>query len=94
MYGKTLDNQPTCLTPGNSVFSNFVTFRQCAYGKLEKQSLWSFLARPRKLLIRHSFSTSEMLGLLCHVIVRDVEHHVLLQLSLSRNLWSREPILL
>jgi hypothetical protein len=53
------------------VFSNFVTSRQCAYEKLEKQSLWPFWARPRKLLIRHSFSTSEILGLSCHVIVRE-----------------------
>jgi len=46
------------------------------------------------LLIRHSSSNSEMLGLLCHVIVVNVEHHMLPQLSLSRNLWSCEPILL
>jgi len=38
------------------------------------------------LLVRHSFSTSEGLALLCHVIVVNVEHRVLPQLSLSRNL--------
>ena len=56
------------------------------YEKLEKQSLWSFWGRPRRLLVRHSSSNSEMLGLLCHVIVVNVEHHMLPQLSLSRNL--------
>lgn len=38
-----------------------------------------------RLLVRHSFSNSERLGLLCHVIVLNVEHHMLAQLSLSRN---------
>jgi hypothetical protein len=73
------------LTPGCPVFSNFVTSRQFVYEKLEKQSLWSFPGRPRRLLIRHSSSNSEMLGLLCHVIVVNMEHHMLPQLSLSRN---------
>jgi hypothetical protein len=83
-----------CRTLGCSVFSNFVTRRQFVYEKLEKQSLWSFVGRPRRLLIRHSSSNSEMLGLLCHVIVVNVEHHMLPPLSLSRNSWSCEPILL
>jgi hypothetical protein len=74
------------------VFSNFVASRQCLYEKLEKQPLWSFVGRPRKLLIRNSSSNSEMLGLLCHVIVVNVEHTMLPQLSLSRNLWSCEPM--
>ena len=56
------------------------------YGKLEKQSLQPFWDRPQRLLVRHSFSNSEVLGLLFHVIVVNVEHHVLPQLSLSRNL--------
>ena len=60
-----------CLTLGCSVFSNFVTSRQFVYEKLEKQSLWSFWGRPRKLLIRHSSSNSEILSLLCHVIARE-----------------------
>jgi hypothetical protein len=72
----------------------FHNSRQFVYEKLEKRSLWSFVDRPRRLLIRHSSSNSEMLGLLCHVIVVNVEHHMLPQLSLSRNLWSCEPILL
>jgi hypothetical protein len=54
------------------------------YEKLEKQSLWSFVGRPRKLLIHHSSSNSEPLALLCHVTVVKVEHHLLPQLSLSR----------
>src|SRR5260370_37504360 len=35
-----------------------------------------------------------MFGLLCHVIVVNVEQHMLPQLLLSRNLWSCQPILL
>jgi hypothetical protein len=66
-------------------FSNFVTSRQFVYEKLEKQSVWSFVGRPRKLLIRNSSLNSEILGLLCHVIVLNVEHPMLPQLSLSRN---------
>ena len=83
-----------CLVLGCSVFSNFVTSRQFVYEKLDKQSLWSFVGRPRKLLIRTSSSNSEILGLLCHVIVVNVEHRLLPQLLLSRDLWSCEPILL
>jgi hypothetical protein len=48
---------------------DFCNVSLCLYGKLEKQALWSFLTRPRKLLIHHSASKPEMLGLLCHVIV-------------------------
>jgi hypothetical protein len=69
------------------MFSNFVVSLQYVYEKWEKQSLWSFWARPKRLLVRHSSSSSEMLGLLCDVIVLNVEHHMLPQLSLSRNLW-------
>jgi hypothetical protein len=76
----------TCLTLGCSVFPNFVTSRQFVYEKLEKQSLWSFVGRPMRLLTRHSFLNSEMLGLSCHVIVVNVEHRLLTQLSLSRDL--------
>ena len=83
-----------CLTLGCSVFSNFVTSVQFVYGKLEKQSLWSFVGRPRKLLIRNSSSNSEILCLLCQVIVVNVEHHMLPQLLLSKNFWSGHPILL
>ena len=68
------------------VFSNFVTSRQCVYEKLEKQSLQPFWDRPRMLLVRHSFSNSEMLGLLSHVIVRERGTPLLPQFSLSRNL--------
>jgi hypothetical protein len=54
---------------------------------LEKYSLWPFWDHPRRLLVRHSFSNSEALGLLSHVIVVNVEHHMLPPFSLSRNLW-------
>jgi len=43
------------------------------------------VARPKRLLIRHSSSNPALLGLLCHVLVVNVEHHLLPQLSLSRN---------
>ncbi len=62
---------------GCSAISNFVITRQCVYEKLEKQSLQSFSGRPTKLLVRHCTSKSEMSGLLCHVIVVSVEHHML-----------------
>jgi len=83
-----------CLTPGCSVFPNFIISRQFVYEKLEKQPVWSFVGRPSKLLIRHPSPDSAMLRLLCHVIVMNVEHDMLPQLSLSRDLWSCEPILL
>jgi hypothetical protein len=59
-------------------FSNFVTSRQCVYGKLEKQPLQPFWDGFRRLLACHLFSTSEMSALLFHVIVADVEHQMLL----------------
>ena len=34
-----------------------------------------------RLLVRHSFSNSEVLGLLFHVIVVNVEHHMLAHLD-------------
>ncbi len=73
--------------------SNYVASRQCGYGKLEKQPVWLLWDHPRRLLIRHCTSKSGMFHLLCHVIVVNVEHHMLPQLSLSRS-WGREPILL
>jgi hypothetical protein len=72
----------------------FRNSRHFVYEKLEKQPLWSIVGRPRRLLIRHSSSNSEVFGLLCHVIIVNVERHMLPQLSLSRHLWSCEPILL
>jgi hypothetical protein len=45
-----------------------------------------FPNHPRKLLVHHSFSNSEMLGVLCGGIVVKVEDQMLLQFSLSRNL--------
>ena len=60
-----------CMTLVGSVFSNFITSRRVCYGKLEKQVLQSFCGRPKKLLIHHSASKPEMLGMLCHVIVAE-----------------------
>jgi hypothetical protein len=63
-----------------SVLSNFVTSNHSVCEKLEKQSLQPFWHRPRILLVRHSFSNSEVLGPLSHVIVVNVEYHMLPQL--------------
>jgi hypothetical protein len=51
--------------------------------KVEKRSLQPFCDRPRILLVRHSFSNSEVLGLLCRVIVVNVEYRMLPQFSRS-----------
>ena len=59
-------------------FSNFVTSRHCVYENLEKKPDRSFRDRPRTLFVGHSAAQSEMSGLLCHVIVSQVEHHMLL----------------
>ena len=56
------------------------------YEKLEKEALEPFWDRPMRLLVRHSFSNFEVLGLLSHVIVVNLEHHMLSLLSLSRSL--------
>jgi hypothetical protein len=62
--------------------------------KLEKQSFLPFWDRPKILLVRHSLSNSEALRLLSHGMAVNLEHHLLPQFRLSRNLWSCEPILL
>jgi hypothetical protein len=54
--------------------------RERVYEKLEKKPAQLFRDRPRTLLSRHSAAPSEMSGLLCHVIVVNVEHHMLPQL--------------
>jgi hypothetical protein len=56
------------------------------YETLEKQSLYRFWHRLRRLLIRPLFSNSEVLRLFCHVIVVNVEHDMLPQVSLGRKL--------
>jgi hypothetical protein len=58
-------------------FSNSVISRQCVYEKLEKKLDRAFRDRPRTLLVRHSVAQSEISGLLCHVNVLQVEHHML-----------------
>lgn len=76
MYAKPFEHQSQCLTAGCPVFSIFVTPRQCVYEKLENQPLWPLVGRPKRLLVRHSSSKPEMLALLCHVIVVNLEHHM------------------
>ena len=49
------------------------------YEKLEKQPLQPSWDRPRILSVRHSFSNSEALRLWSHVIVVNVEYHMLAQ---------------
>ena len=56
------------------------------YEKLEKRPVQALGDCPGKLFVRHSFSKSEMAGLLCRVIVVKVEDRVLPQLSLSKDL--------
>ena len=58
-------------------FSNFVTSRQCVYEKQEKQPPQLFWDSQRRLLVRHSFSTSEIFGLLFHVTIVKVEDQML-----------------
>ena len=72
------------LALGCSVLSNFVTSGHSLCEKLEEQLLWPFWDRPRILLARCSFSNAEVLGLSCHVIVLNVEQHMLPQFSLGR----------
>ena len=52
-------------------FSNLVTFRHWAYGKLEKQSLYPSWDHPNRLFIRHSVSKSEIFPLLRRVIANE-----------------------
>jgi hypothetical protein len=82
--GKSIE--AICLILGLPVLSNFVSACQCMCEKLEKQSLEPFWHRPRILLVRHSFSNSEVLCPLSHGIVVNVEHQLLPQFSLSRSL--------
>jgi hypothetical protein len=62
----------------------FRNSRQLVHEKLKKQSLWLFWGRLKRLVC-HSASRSEILGLLCHVLVLHVEYHMLLQLLLIIN---------
>ena len=70
-----MDRRTFCLL----MLSNFVTSRQRLCEKLENQSLYLFCNSPRNLLVRHSFSNSEITGLSCHVIVVNVEEQMLPQ---------------
>jgi hypothetical protein len=74
------------LTPGCALLSNLVTSGHSLCEKLENLSLYPFWDRPRILFVRHSFSNSEVLCLLSHVMVVNVEDRMLPQFWLSRNL--------
>ena len=65
---------------------NSVTSFHYAYEKLEKQSIQPLWVRPTRLLVRHLFSNSEVLGVLSHGIVVNMEDHMLSQFSLGRSL--------
>jgi|SRR5437879_2010123 len=62
--------------------------------KLEKTRLEPFGDRPSTLLVRHSFSNSDMFGLFSRVIVLNSVRDMLLTSQLSRILWGCESILL
>jgi hypothetical protein len=66
-------------------FSNFITSRLYVW-KVGETIALAFWDRPTRLLARHSFSYSEVFGLWSHVIVVNVEHHMLPLFSLSRSL--------
>ena len=61
--------------------SNFVTSRPNIYEKLEERPLQALCDCPRRLFVRHSVSKSEIAGLLCRVIIVEVEHGLLLHSS-------------
>src|ERR1700678_4113345 len=51
------------------------------YGETEKKAVQQFCGRHWILLVRHSFSYSETSGLSSHVMVVNVERHMLLRLQ-------------
>lgn len=79
MYVKSFEIQSKGLIRGDLALSNAVSARRCVYEKLEKQPNRSLWSRPMKLLIRHPSSIPERAGLLRHVIVTNVDHHMLCQ---------------
>ena len=62
----------------------FCNFCYWVYGKVEKQPLCPRRDHPDSLFIRHSVLKSETFCLLSHVIVVNVERHLLLYLTLPR----------
>ena len=52
----------------------------------------TFCVRLGELLVQHSGSNTEMVALLDHVIIVNMEHHVLPPLPLGSNLWGCTPI--
>jgi hypothetical protein len=65
---------PSLWLPGR--FSNFISSRQCAYGKLEKERLDGLWGHPWKLLVRHSGWETQMISLLSQINPMKVEHNM------------------
>ena len=68
------------INPPNFLAADVLEFRNlsmCVYEKLEKKFDRSFRDRPSSLLIRPAATQSENSGMLCHVIVVQVEQHML-----------------
>lgn len=63
---------------GPAYILKFRNLSPAAYEKLEKELDRPFRDRPGTLLVRHSAARFEISGLLCRVIVHQVEHHMLL----------------
>jgi len=89
MYGKEGESQPKLdgrqLLLFRLTFLEFRNLLPCAYGKLEKRLIALFRNHSITLLARHSGAKTDTLVPFCHVIILQVEHHMLLRLSLSRD---------
>lgn len=72
---KSIRNDPGSWLLGVLEFRNS---RKGVYEKLEKNLVRPFRDRPRTLLARHFSAQSQMFRVLCHVIVLNVEHRMLL----------------
>jgi hypothetical protein len=92
MYGNKDESQPKLdgclLLLFRLAFLEFRNLLPCTYGMLEKQLIALFRDRHIRLLARHSSTKPDTLVPLCHVIVLQVEHHLLL-LRLHINLRAR-----
>jgi hypothetical protein len=65
---------------------NYLKVKSQWYEKWEKQSFQPFCDHPGILLVRHSFSNSEVLRLLSRVIAVNLEYRMLAHSSPSRYL--------
>jgi hypothetical protein len=66
--------------------SEFCSQSGVEYGKLEERQSQPYFGHPGRLLVRHPLLNSGTPGLLCHVIVVDVEPGMLHRLALDRGL--------